>query len=427
LTALEAGLQQAAASGKLQLQSFSITSNTAGSQGILQHLPAAHLTHLEAAVDLASAASLQAVAALTGLQKLELACTSSTGANGGLSQLAGKLQQLTELHLTDVTPSQLLHLSNRVQQLHITAAVRSSEQLAWLADWLSQETGALRSLAVSTPNSFGAVPAAWVATRNSVVTALQDASEQQTAGSAHTANGTAAAGTAAAAAGPLRNLQSLSWVTSYLGSAGAVLNYVPASSLTELACCLDWRSSADIAVLCNLTGLCSLALKALDGPGHMQQSDQAAGNMVAQLSALQQLTHIQIASPIHRPQLQHLPQLPQLQLLRANIYDTGPKKDSRYALKLGHLTAVRTLILSGTARSERVLRPDDTLPPNLQRLRLTGSVGNSWQVRDTSCSWEPLHSLSKLKHLEANFWPGEPKETGKLSKLAILTSLSSVE
>jgi hypothetical protein len=72
LTAFEAGLQQAAASGKLQLQSFSITGNTAGSQVSLQHLPAAHLTHLDAAVDLASAASLQAVAALTGLKKLEL-------------------------------------------------------------------------------------------------------------------------------------------------------------------------------------------------------------------------------------------------------------------------------------------------------------------------------------------------------------------
>jgi hypothetical protein len=144
----------------------------------------------------------------------------------------------------------------------------------------------------------------------------------------------------------------------------------------------------------------------------MRQSDQAAGNMLAQLSALQQLRHLHIPSPMCRRQLQHLPQLPQLNLLRAHIIDNGPKKSSEHALKLGHLTALRKLTLS-TGHSQRVLRPDDTLPPNLQRLCLTGSVGNKWHERDTSCHWEPLHSLSKLQHLESNLWPGEPKETGK--------------
>jgi hypothetical protein len=331
--------------------------------------------------------------------------------------------------MTDVAPAELLHLPAQLQQLHITAAVNSPEQLALLAGWLAQDTGAVRSLEVRTPNQFADVPSAWVEARASVITALKDALEQHAAGFAHAVPGTAAAAAAAAAApaGPLVNLQLLSWAGRYLGSAGALLEYVPASSLTQLHCCLDWQSTADIAALCNLTGLRWLALKAVDdGPGPMQQSYQAAGSMLAKLSALQQLTHLYLLTVIHRPQLQQLPQLPRLQQLQAHIIDFGPKKSSQHALKLGHLTALRKLTLT-TGRSERVLRPDDTLPPNLQRLSLTGSVGNKWQERDASCHWEPLHLLSKLQHLKANLWPGEPKDTGKLSKLTSLTSLSSVE
>jgi hypothetical protein len=58
---------------------------------------------------------------------------------------------------------------------------------------------------------------------------------------------------------------------------------------------------------------------------------------------------------------------------------------------------------------------------------MSGGASTKGQDCDTSCNWEPLHMLSKLEHLDAELWPGEPKDTGKLSKLSSLSSLCRVE
>jgi hypothetical protein len=275
-----------------------------------------------------------------------------------------------------------------------------------LAGWLSQDKGVVHSLAVGTPPppTQGDMPAGWVAASAAAGSALTDALKQQ-----------------AAAAGPLRNLQLLSWASKYLGSAGAVLNCVPAGKLTKLHCCLDWKSTADIVALCSLTALRSLTLQALDlGEQYQLQQAAAAGSMLTHLSALQQLTSLDLASPMCRLQLQHLPQLPQLQQLQAHITGIQP------GMNLGHLTALSVLVLS-TGQYELVLRPEDTLPRNVRRLCLTGGVDNLSLESSSECHWGPLLALRKLEHLEANMRVDVLQQTSGLTVLTSLTGLSSVQ
>jgi hypothetical protein len=420
LTALAAGLQELL-QVKLQLQAFSLTGSRAGSQDILkrilQNLPVAPLKQLDAAVDFSSAPSVQAVVQLTGLQQLRLRCTSAAVAADGDWIIA---KQMLENR-------RQLHRLPRLRQLHITAAVDNHQQLLLLLAWLSQDRGALQSLTARPPTNLdGAVPAAWSLAYRHGLQCLTDRQQEAAAGAA-------AAAAAAAVPSPLRNLRSLSWASRYLGSAGRLLGCVSASSLTHLHCCLDWRGDADIAVLRKLTALRRLALQAADlGPGPLaEQSGPAAGIMLAHLSALQQLTNLHLISTMCREQLQRLPQLPQLQQLQAQV--TG----SQHALQLGHLTTLRMLALS-TGKLERMLppndtvrralQPDDALPPNLQELSLYGRAGNILhEGSDSSCRWEPVHLLTKLQVLRFITWPGQPRETGKLSALTSLTSLSSLE
>jgi hypothetical protein len=425
--ALQAGFQQAAARSTLQLQSLSIFESPVAEQGILQHLPAAHLTYLDAPVDLALSSSFQAVAALSGLRRLDLAGASAAQASDDvLARLTAGLQQLTELHIQLVRPAQLLHLPPHLQQLHITVGLESEKQMTELGNWLLQDKGIVHSLGVQIcGRRHDEAPGEWAAVLDALASGLEKACQpaaQAAAGTAAAAAAAAGPATASAAVGPLRNLQSLTLKYHCLGTAGTLLKQLPASSLTRLACCLDWSSNAELAALCSLTWLRRLTLDPYrGGPGARTLDHPGAGTMLAQLSAMQQLTYLDIPSPIDRVQLQNL-QLLQLQLLRAHIWGTqGPHGQ----LQLGHLTSVQVLILS-TGR-QRVLRPDDTLPPNVRQLFVLGSTGIKGQDRNTSCSWEPLQQLSKLEQLDARFLPGEPKETGKLAKLAAFCSLRRVE
>jgi hypothetical protein len=109
-------------------------------------------------------------------------------------------------------------------------------------------------------------------------------------------------------------LQSLNLGSDGCAATAALLQHLPAHSLTHLDCRLSSGSLPDSAaklqLVCQLTALCSLILEgssALAPPGD-------AGNVLVCLSALQQLTQLQLPS-VHRTQLAQL-QLPQLQQLQ---------------------------------------------------------------------------------------------------------------
>uniref|UniRef100_A0A383WIA1 Uncharacterized protein n=1 Tax=Tetradesmus obliquus TaxID=3088 RepID=A0A383WIA1_TETOB len=158
-SALERTLAAAAASGSLQLQSFSF--GDAAGPGLLQQLPAAHLTQLKTRTLFNCAASFEAVARLTSLRELRLTkydYTTSDDASvpaEGLQRFAAGLRQLTQLQMRTVTPAQLQLLPPQLQQLHAGVLVDwgSATDIATLC---RPQMTVLHSLCIATGDLPGA-------------------------------------------------------------------------------------------------------------------------------------------------------------------------------------------------------------------------------------------------------------------------------
>lgn len=107
----------AASPSNLQLQSLSI--NVPVESHLLQHLPAAHLTQLDAVTNLKNKDCVDAIARLTNLQELRLTHSDLVQASDDvLRQVTANMQRLTQLHVDRVLPMALQHLPPQLQQLH---------------------------------------------------------------------------------------------------------------------------------------------------------------------------------------------------------------------------------------------------------------------------------------------------------------------
>uniref|UniRef100_A0A383WI33 F-box domain-containing protein n=1 Tax=Tetradesmus obliquus TaxID=3088 RepID=A0A383WI33_TETOB len=303
-------VQEAAAAGHLQLQSFTVQGSTARS--ILQHLPAAHLTQLTAAAGFYDSNSMDAVRALTNLRSLTLRSVLPTARRGvrrgapagaqvtvhrAVTRAASALvalpfwtglQQVTRLDISQVRPA-LLHamagqLPPQLQQLHVGLdAGGDARELELLASWLQQHGHIVSSMTVGGTRCAGP---GWAAAWTAVAAAFQAAE----------AAAPPPAADDAAPGGKRWQLQSLSVDMGADETAAALqqlLQHLPAHSLTQLGCCVSWAGAGQLHAppvneLRRLTGLCSLHLNI--GHDTTQQTDQ----LLAPLSALPQLTELQL-------------------------------------------------------------------------------------------------------------------------------------
>jgi hypothetical protein len=171
-TELARALQQTAASGMLQLQSFSLTgaAATCSSLGVrkgcacLWHsLPAAALTRLCAQVRNTAGFhnDLSAVAELSGLRSLQLSSSVPGYSPTAFQSLTG-LKQLTQLFVSPISPQQLPYLPCQLQQLHLTVAISKMtaldksvvDDVEQFADWLQCNSSTVRSLELAGPTFF---------------------------------------------------------------------------------------------------------------------------------------------------------------------------------------------------------------------------------------------------------------------------------
>jgi hypothetical protein len=408
-------LQHAATSGALQLQSFALA-GVAAAPGLLQQLPAPQLTKLCIGVDFSSSASLQAVAGLTSLRHLELCNTAQAAATTAaaiipddvLAPLAAGLQQLTQLLLKPVRPAQLQWLPPKLQQLHVTVELcNQPQQLLQLASWLQQHVSMVKSLELQGAHSARLEPG-WGAAFQALADAFQAATE---AGAAPPpAAAAAAAADVAATAVPVAEAAPLQLQSLLCNSLAApVPQHLPVSTLTELACQLDWSRTAHVSIVCSLTNLQKLDILSAQGFTSWQ-----ADNVLAPLSALQLLTNLQL-DYVRRRQLEHLrmPQLLEL-TMRIEMQHNGDVVQ----LQMGHLTGLSKLAMSDWAATMQL---EDQLPLGLKELELKVVLGVGGGNR---CSVQPLLQLSRLQNLRLQY-RGVPLGTDEAMRQ--LSSVSSLK
>ncbi|KAF6254816.1 hypothetical protein COO60DRAFT_282268 [Scenedesmus sp. NREL 46B-D3] len=154
---------EAAPGLQFHLQSLSL--NLEAEPRLLQHLPAAHLTRLDARIQLSCRMSVRAVADLTSLRQLRLVTFSDRNtigaasprlslAHDALAPLAAGLQQLTDLRIGKVQPAHLQHLPPRLQELRAAVTVDWGST-ADLAALCKPELTALRSLNIGQDKASG--------------------------------------------------------------------------------------------------------------------------------------------------------------------------------------------------------------------------------------------------------------------------------
>jgi hypothetical protein len=358
----------AAAASRVTLQSLALFKTTA-SLDLLHHLPAAHLTRLCIQVDWNCGDSVQAVAALTRLQKMFIGGPTdhtrrscAAAADDALVPLAAGLQQLTMLAISPATPAQLLQLPPKLQQLHIICRHYRPEEVQQLAAWVQQNGRIISSLHLEDcprPDERVEVEDEWAAALSAVIAAF---------------TATAAAAAAAAAAAVVPETTSAGWQLQSLSVAGltsdcpsaALLQALPASSLTSLQCTVGWGDGADIAALCSLTCLQNLDLQERDNTYNWDELIHSisghADGVLAQLSVLQHLTCLQLSSA-RTVQLQQM-RLPQLRRLVA-VVDTTQSQEQ---LLLGHMSSLTALTLYDNRYPCDSFALTEQLPPNLRRL-----------------------------------------------------------
>jgi hypothetical protein len=475
--AFKSALQHAAAAGVLRLQSFKLKGLVATAD-ILQQLPPQHLTQLSAEVEFEDSASMQAVAALTGLRSLQLKGQTDGSSAPFVSPLAMKadvlaplstaLLQLRQLEIEPVTPAQLHWLPPQLQQLYVTVDIQHSmQQLTLLARWMRQRgVGIVRTLKLRDTVPWSLTDPSWAPAANalaavfsadgafeaSATTAAAAAAADEAVaepeaafeGAAAVAEAIAAiaaaaaaflppppplpesvpllaAPPAAAAAAGCCQLQSLTVESRNYGfdraePAWPLLQQLPASSLTHLRFCLNWRSTAQTAALLALTALRSLNLGSFASMhGRLYSyTSQMPVDVLEPLSALQQLTSLKLAM-VQRAQLQHL-QLPQLQDLVINVdHDASHGQ----LMQLGHLTAVQRLTVLDWRTPFEI---GAVFPPNVVMLRCTDVEG----AGSAGFNAEPLLALSCLRKLQLRT-DATAGAAAQLAQLSRLTSLQEVE
>jgi hypothetical protein len=405
-------LQQAAAAGPLQLQSFVLSGPEVGA-GVLQHLPAAHLTRLAAAIDVSNSASMQALAGLSGLRCLQLSSSDTAAASDDVLAPLSALQQLTLLHAGRVRPVQLQWVPASVQQLQLSVGRVNARQLQQLAEWLREHASIVSHLDLNLADmSFSN---SWQAAIDSLVAAFQAAAADAEAAAAAAMPAAATARTTASSTWKLQDLK----ITTFLdnGTAGSIVKHLPAGTLRRLRGEFNWNTAAHISAVCAQTSLQDLYLgdAGLGGVGLIGQADDA----LAPLSSLQQLKRLKLYS-VRREQLQHL-QLPKLQHLSMHLY-WSPERPP--GLRLDQLTALQTLSVESKARG---LQREDRLPPSLREINWRGLVTSP------TAGIQPLLVLSQLQQLhitcEDILTAGHDDSTlvgEDLAQLSTLTSLQDV-
>jgi hypothetical protein len=208
---------------------------------------------------------------------------------------------------------------------------------------------------------------------------------------------TAAFAAAAAAAGASWRLASLSVPDSTgTASAAALLQTLPAGSLTYLACDLHWANTADMAALCSLTALRHLHLNKRYHHYGAEDDAVALGRVMTgqshkhlvPLSVLQQLTCLELCTA-SSVQLQHL-QLPRLQhLMIYNLVNNVPAAPRL----LGNMSSLAVLGVRGASG----LSAADQLPPNSRMPKLQFEPRTFWDL--SHLSFAPLLNLSRLEQL----------------------------
>jgi hypothetical protein len=417
ITALESALQHAGAASLLKLKAVALGGFTA-SPGLLQALPAAHLTHLCAEVRLDDSASMQALAALTGLRTLQLRWTDGRFQlfrppipENVLAPLAA-LQQLTQLHINPVRPEQMQWLPTTLQQLHATVDARGDpEQLLHLARWMMHHAKIVRTLKLTDTVPFHFNSPAWRIATAALAAAFYCGT---TAAEKAAAADAAPAVEAAASSCQLQALTMESYGGNLAEPAWPRLQHLPAHSLTRLACCLDWGSAAQTGALLALTALRSLQLGNYYRTGQKlyRFMSEHAVDVLAPLSALQQLVSLELVA-VQRAQLQHL-QLPQLRQLHVHI-DAG--LSGGQPLQLAHLTALQQLTVKDTGAAIRV---GDSLPFSLCTLDAMGCGHRK------GFSSQPLLVLSNLRKLQLHA-STDGASAGELAQLSSLSSLQEVK
>jgi hypothetical protein len=436
--ALADAMDEAAAYDELQLQSFTL-SGIGGSSwqrisrlGLLRHLPAAALTSL--CLDAHSTSFSDIVQAVTGLsllRSLRLA-SDQPDVDAATFQPLAALQQLTQLHISSITPSQLQGLPSGLEQLHLRVDLSCNQSIVpeaqQLASWLPLHSSILRTLKVVI--SRGEVDYHEWREVHAVLAAafVEAAAAIAVPGAAATAE---AAGAPFSAGSSGLQLQSvgLEWGELRMpygpcyGSAAGLqcpLQHLAADSITQLIYRAEGRyvhegeadmqvPSDEFSALCGFTALRSLRLDQSTLYGVLV--DRPALLQVQLLNSLQQLTRLQLER-VGRQQLRLL-ELPQLRELRVSfdLEDTSP-------MQLGHITSLRKLWVEDKAG---VLRPSDQLPPNLRALFWDGRTDDrDWSVK-------PLLQLSCLEKLQLHTRMHFARASASAASLAQLSSLSSLQ
>jgi hypothetical protein len=256
-----------------------------------------------------------------------------------------RLQQLTDLRIGRVHPSQLstVKLPPLLQHLDMTVELDSQPKaLANLAGWLRRHGRDVRSLGLSSFSAFRMLGPdhqemeleLWEEAIKLVAKGLitagappppAAAAGYQLQASALTTNtrrhmtATAQLSTGAAACSSSLNMQMLHCCPSEGHSTvvplpALLLQQLPAATLTQLVCGVEFNKPEHLASLCRLTALRSLELlpQLSVCVGNIQPSNHSR-DMLSPMSALQQLTALKF-DYVSAQQLAHL-QLPQLQRL----------------------------------------------------------------------------------------------------------------
>jgi hypothetical protein len=431
-SALAVGMQAAAATGvALPMQSFSLAGTTVG-PAVLQQLPAGHLTRLQIEVLYSNTASMQAVAALSQLRSLEMTGTDTAAAaaaageaySSALSPLS-KLQQVTQLQLCRVSPTQLWALQALLpglQQLHLVVNLGNHpqpRQLKRLAKWLRLHADVVSNLEIVNEEEEG-VPLEGVIRKGiwEFVAALQAASAAPAAAAQITDTMPPQAASSAAAAAAVDDtgtaslrLQSFACRCDLPDMFAHILRTLPAASLTRLHFHSNGLSAGQLAALATLT-----QLQSCEVVPSLKMDRQYMGNeALQQLAVLQQLTRLQLGD-VECAQLQQLLQLRQLQELEV---DGLLRYDRRGCWDLSQFTALQKLkVTVGTAP----LLPEDRLPPNLRELVWAWS-GTISCASGTTFSIQPILALSRLQKL--HLWQMCEAKAATATELSQLSSLSS--
>jgi hypothetical protein len=280
-------------------------------------------------------------------------------------------------------------------------------------DW-AQAADALAAAFAAVAEAAGtaAVPvsAAAKAAANGAQQALPDSSQLQRGIRSQTLTAVAAANVRRPISTGL-HLQSLAMGHSCCAVTQPLLEQLPVASLTHLQCWQLSNISACLPRLCELSSLRSLLLQrpsyAVDG----LLSHQVSDNVLAPLSALRQLTRLQLPA-VRKAQLLPL-QLPYLQQLHVKLDDHGDGAQ----LQLSHLTALQVLTVAGPYNSCG-LAAGDELPAGLQELYWTDTWTNG-------CSLQPLLGLAKLQKLRLMLGL-QPPTAEQVAQLSVLSSLQEV-